>query len=450
LDPSVKRLAVHVEDHPLDYAAFEGTIPSGEYGAGAVIVWDEGPYRNLTEKNGRPVGVVEAVSAGHLSVWLEGSKLRGGWSLTRTGSGNGRGQESWIMVKRNDEYASRSRDITTEAPNSALSGRGLEDVKGDKDSPQWQPGRATWQPPMLAQALRMPQERRAVDQPGWLFERKLDGLRCVAVRNGSELELWSRNHLSFTSRFPDLAAALAALPVDNFTIDGELVAFDGNRTSFALLQRPRSGARPEFHVFDLLHLLGRDTTVLPLSDRRRLLAQAVDGVADSVRLVDVLDGDAQTLLAEACKDGWEGLIAKRADSAYRSGRSSDWRKLKCSTSQDLVVGGWTDPTGSRIAFGALLVGYYDEQDGLRYAGKVGTGFDDKQLADLSQVLSQLATDTSPFADPVKVKGSHWTRPEIVVAVAFTEWTDDGRLRHPRFAGVRANKPATEAHRQLLA
>jgi bifunctional non-homologous end joining protein LigD len=447
LDPGVKRLAVHVEDHPLDYATFEGTIPAGEYGGGAVIVWDEGSYRNLTEKSGKPVAVVDAVSSGHLSVWLEGTKLRGGWSFTRTGAGDQRGQESWIMVKRNDEFASRSTDITTEAPDSAVSGRSLEQVRGDETSRQWTPGRATWRPPMLAQPLRMPEDRRAVNQPGWVYERKLDGLRCVAVRNGTEVELWSRNHLSFTARFPDLVASLRALPVDNFTIDGELVAFDGNRTSFALLQRPQQGTRPEFHVFDLLHLLGRDTTGLPLSDRRRLLAQALAGVNDTVRVVDAVEGVAQDLLEEACRDGWEGLIAKRADRPYQSGRSPDWRKIKCSATQDLVVGGWTDPAGSRVGLGALLLGYYDEHDQLRYAGKVGTGFDDKELALFRQALTNLATDQSPFADAVRVKGSHWVHPELVVAVAFSEWTIDGRLRHPRFEGLRADRLPADVRRE---
>ena len=276
-DPSVKRLAVHVEDHPLDYASFEGSIGSGEYGAGAVIVWDEGTYRNLTERNGHPVSVVDAVAAGHLSVWLDGAKLHGGWSLTRTSPAGDK--EAWILVKRADDLASRSVDVTTEAPNSVLTGRSLEEVRGDVDSPQWHTGPATWRPPMLAQPLRVPQDLRVVAPPGWIYQRKLDGLRCVAVRNGSQVELWSRNHLSFTARFPAIVAALAARPADNFTIDGELVAFDGSRTSFARLQQPRSQqgeapARPEFHAFDLLHLLGNDTTGLPLSDRRRLLTQA--------------------------------------------------------------------------------------------------------------------------------------------------------------------------------
>jgi bifunctional non-homologous end joining protein LigD len=449
-DPSVKRLAVHVEDHPLDYASFEGSIGSGEYGAGAVIVWDEGTYRNLTERNGHPVSVVDAVAAGHLSVWLDGAKLHGGWSLTRTSPAGDK--EAWILVKRADDLASRSVDVTTEAPNSVLTGRSLEEVRGDVDSPQWHAGQATWRPPMLAQPLRVPQDLRVVAPPGWIYQRKLDGLRCVAVRNGSQVELWSRNHLSFTARFPAIVAALAALPADNFTIDGELVAFDGSRTSFARLQQPRSQqgeapARPEFHAFDLLHLLGNDTTGLPLSDRRRLLTQVLDGVAGDICVVEAVDGDPHALLDAACQAGWEGLIAKRAESVYRSGRSPDWRKLKCTSSQLLVVGGWTDQSGQRSGLGALLVGYYDEENQLQYAGRVGSGFDDRELADLLRTLAVLSAEKSPFAQAVRVKGSHWVRPELVVEVTFSEWTPDGRLRHPRFEKVQPDADPREVRRQ---
>jgi len=446
--PVTKRLAVHVEDHPLDYATFEGTIPSREYGAGAVIVWDQGPYRNLTEKDGKPVAVADAVAAGHLSVWLEGTKLRGGWSLTRTSPAGEK--EAWIMVKRKDEFADPSRDITTEAPDSAVSGRSLEEVKADESGRHWDSKHATWQPPMLAQPLRMPEDRRVLDQPGWLYERKLDGLRCLAVRNGTEVELWSRNHLPFTRRFPDVVASLTALPVDNFTIDGELVAFEKGRTSFSLLQRSDPDTRPQYHAFDLLHLLGRDTTGLPLVDRHRLLAQALQGAADNVVPVSIIEGDPQALLDEACRNGWEGLIAKQADSTYRAGRTPDWRKLKCTASQELVVGGWTDPSGSRVGLGALLVGYYDDEGLLRYAGRVGTGFDDKELQHLRATFATLQASECPFADPEarRVKGAHWVRSELVVAVGFSEWTPDGRLRHPRYEGIRSDKAAIEVRREL--
>ena len=198
-------------------------------------------------------------------------------------------------------------------------------------------------------------------------------MRAVAVRNGDDVELWSRGHQSFTARFGDIVKALKALPVDNFTLDGEIVAFEGGRTSFGLLQSPGSTAAPVYEIFDVVHLLGSDTRSLPLGERVRLLAELVEG-DDHLVPVEALDGPPGELLQQACREGWEGIIAKRAGSTYRSGRSPDWRKLKCSASQELVIGGYTDPKGLREHLGALLVGYFDNDGRLRYAGKVGTGF----------------------------------------------------------------------------
>jgi DNA ligase D-like protein (predicted ligase) len=308
---------------------------------------------------------------------------------------------------------------------------------------------ATWQEPMLAQLLRMPDDARILAQGDWIYERKFDGLRCLAVRNGTEVELWSRNRLSFTGRFPEVAAALRTVPADNFVIDGEVVAFAGNRTSFGLLQQAESGAHAVYVVFDVLHLLGRDTRGLPLGDRTSLLAQALEAtVGDVVRTSERLDGEPVALLAAACRDGWEGLIAKRAGSSYRPGRSGDWRKLKCLASQELVIGGWTDPSGARTGFGAVLVGYYDSSGAFRYAGRVGTGFDAAELRDLYRAMRERAMDQSPFADPVPAKGTHWVRPELVAQVAFGEWTRDGRLRHPRYEGLRPDKPARDVRREV--
>jgi len=435
-DPRAKRLAVHVEDHPLDYRHFEGTIPSGNYGAGAVIVWDSGIYRNLTEHQGRPLPVRQAIEQGHLSVWLEGSKLRGGWSLTRTGRGEG-ADKTWIMVKRRDEHADASLDIIATAVLSVQSGLALEEVAADPEGATWSAARATWQPPMLAELAKAP-AWLAVAGPGWTYERKLDGLRGLAVRNGAQVELWSRNHNSFTARFPEVAAALAGLPVDNFTLDGELVAFDGEDfAGFAALQQGASDGRVVYCAFDVLHLLGRDVRDLCLTERKALLGQMLEP-GPVVQLAPVLEGEAQELLSRACELGWEGLIAKRATSTYRGGRSPDWRKLKCSASQELVIGGWTEPQRSRMEFGALLVGYY-EDGRLRYAGKVGTGFTNQTLRTLHRELLQRERSTSPFDDPLRDRTAHWVEPELVADIAFTEWTRDGRLRHPSFQGLRSDK-----------
>ena len=432
-DPKVKRLAVHVEDHPLDYRTFEGSIPGGEYGAGKVIVWDAGTYRNITEHRGQPVPVREAIDNGHLSVSLEGRKLKGGWSLTRTGDNN------WIMVKRRDDTANPSLDIEADAPESVQTGRVIEEIGTEPGEATWTRGTATWQPPMLATLVD-------ADHAAWDFERKLDGLRCVAVRNGEDVELSSRNHNSFNARFQKVVDGCRALAIDNFALDGELVAFDGkDYVGFGQLQQHGSTLDVVYCVFDLLHLLGRDTRGLPQADRKKLLAQMIEPTP-TLHLVGELSGRPGDLLTRACRQGWEGLVAKRRDAVYTSGRSGDWCKLKCAASQELVVGGWTEPRGSRSGFGALLVGYY-EGDQLRYAGKVGTGFTEATLASLSAELAGLEQDESPFVDPVKERTAHWARPQLVGNIAFTEWTRDGRLRHPRFEGLRPDKDAHSVVRE---
>jgi bifunctional non-homologous end joining protein LigD len=305
---------------------------------------------------------------------------------------------------------------------------------------------------MLAQLLRFPEERRALDDGEWLYERKLDGLRCIATRNGPEVQLWSRNRLSFSARFPEIAAVVSRLGADEVTLDGEIVAFDDRgRSSFALLQQPGTRARAVYVVFDVLHLFGNDTRDLPLSDRSALAERLVAGSASTrgvIRTVERVAGDPEILLDEACRNGWEGLVAKRPSAAYCAGRSTDWRKLKCSASQELVVGGWTEPTGSRSAFGALLVGYYDDGGRLVFAGKVGTGFTEAELRRLQALLVERAVAECPFDGPVRVKGSHWVRPELVAAVSFTEWTRDGKLRHPRYQGLRTDKAAADVRREV--
>ena len=442
-DPKEKRLAVHVEDHPLDYEDFEGVIPQAQYGSGTVVVWDSGTYRNITERRGKPVDLVTGVNNGHISVWLEGTKLTGGWSLTRTG-----GDDNWLLVKKSDEYADPTKNITEEAPQSVKSGLTIEELAKERHPDTWTRETATWTPPMLAQALKKA-ELHEVTGDEWQYEQKLDGLRCLAVRNGSEVTLWSRNHLPFTGRFPEIVEALAKLPANNFTLDGEVVAIVNGRTSFAALQAHERKATPVYRVFDLLHLLGKDTTILPLEDRQKLLAQTVEGAGDEVELVLRLHGQPAQLLDEACRKGWEGILAKRTSAPYKSGRSLDWRKVKCSASQELVVVGWTDPTGSRIGFGALLLGYYDAQGQLHYAGKVGTGFDDETLKELYARLQKAEIDQPPVIEVVKEKKAHWVKPELVAAVAFTEWTNDGRLRHPSFQGLRDDKKPSEVRREDL-
>ena len=279
--------------------------------------------------------------------------------------------------------------------------------------------------------------------PGWIFERKLDGIRCIAIKADKRVRLLSRNHLSLNARFGEVVAALERDAATQFVLDGEIVAFDGAQTSFAKLQQ--GAASVFYYVFDLLHLAGEDTTELPLRERKAMLRGALD-FRGPVRFTPHRNRDGEALYADACRKGWEGVIAKRADSPYTHGRSRDWLKFKCSAEQEMVIGGYTPPKGSRTDLGALLLGYH-ERGRLRYAGKVGTGFTRATLRDLAERLAPLRRDDSPFAGEVRERGATWVEPRLGAPGGFSEWTRDGRLRHPRFLGLREDKAAAEVVRE---
>jgi bifunctional non-homologous end joining protein LigD len=285
--------------------------------------------------------------------------------------------------------------------------------------------------------------------PGWIFERKLDGVRCLAHRDdGGPVRLLSRTDRDMTGQFPELAAALEGQPSKDFVVDGEIVAFAGAVTSFQRLQRRgRETVSVFLYVFDVLRLDGRDVRDLPLRERKALLRKALR-FEDPLRFSAHRNEHGEELFREACRQGLEGLLAKRADSPYRSdARSRDWLKLKCHAEQELVIGGFTAPQGSRTDFGALLVGYW-EKDRLRYAGKVGTGFDHATLESLGRKLRDLEREDPPFPDVHPIpKGTRWVEPDLVAQIAFSEWTRDGRLRHPRYLGLRDDKPAREVVRE---
>jgi DNA ligase D-like protein (predicted ligase) len=289
----------------------------------------------------------------------------------------------------------------------------------------------------------------------WVFERKLDGVRAICSRDGDTPRLWSRNRRAMDASYPEIVEALAERGGPRFVADGEIVAFDGAQTSFATLQ-PRihltdpadalaTGINVYYYLFDLLYFDDFDATSLPLRQRKQLLRDAFD-FGDPLRFSAHRNGEGERFYAQACERGWEGLIAKRADSPYRHGRSGDWLKFKCVRDQEFVVGGFTDPQGSRAGFGALLIGYY-EGERLRFAGKVGTGYDNALLQHLRARLDSLEQDASPFAERIRERGLHWVRPEVVVEVGFAEWTGDGRLRHPRFSGLREDKDAGDVVRE---
>jgi bifunctional non-homologous end joining protein LigD len=302
--------------------------------------------------------------------------------------------------------------------------------------------------PRQAGAMKATLTDERFSDPAWIFERKLDGIRCIAIRDGDGTRLLSRNDLSLNARYPELAEALDGESCERFVVDGEVVAFSGGRTSFAALaRRGQRNVSVFFYVFDVLWLDGHDVRALPLRSRKRLLRGVLD-FKGPVRLTPHRNRDGEAFYAEACRRGWEGLIAKRADSPYSTARSRDWLKLKCDQAQELVIGGYTAPKGSRQELGALLLGYF-KGDRLLYAGKVGTGFDRPTLADLGVRLRPLRRDDPPFAGAgsIKERAVTWVEPRLVAQVGFTEWTRDGRLRHPRFLGLRFDKSAQEVVRE---
>jgi bifunctional non-homologous end joining protein LigD len=278
--------------------------------------------------------------------------------------------------------------------------------------------------------------------PDWVFERKLDGIRCLAVKDGGRARLYSRNELSLNDRYAPLAAALDADPADGFVIDGEAVAFVGGRDRFG----GREGGELFYYVFDVLYASGCDVRPLPLEERRAVLSGMLRW-RDPLRMTEQMTGDGAALLGDACRDGWEGLIAKRLGTPYVSTRSREWLKLKCTRAQELVIGGFTAPRGSRTDLGALLVGHFDGRR-FRYAGKVGTGFTRGTLRELSERLAPLVRESSPFEPEQGIpRAATWVEPELVAQIAFMEWTSDGRLRHPAFLGLRFDKPAREVVRE---
>lgn len=296
---------------------------------------------------------------------------------------------------------------------------------------------------------------RVFSADGWLFEGKLDGVRALCSAGGDGIRLWTRNRKPLERTYPELVEALEAENAGDFVADGEVVAFEGPRTSFEKLQ-PRinltdrssiraSGITVYYYLFDLLRHDGEDLTRRPLRERKRLLARAFS-FRDPLRLAEHRNRDGEVFYRQACARGWEGLIAKRAEGVYRGGRTSEWLKFKCVQEQEFVVGGFTEPAGSRVGFGALLLGYY-EGSALRYAGKVGTGYDEETLRTLRGRLEGLRQNASPFAERVSERRSHWVSPELVVEIGFTEWTADGKLRHPRYTGLRRDKAVAEVARE---
>ncbi|MBV8345215.1 MAG: non-homologous end-joining DNA ligase [Candidatus Eremiobacteraeota bacterium] len=447
-----RRLAMHVEDHPLDYRDFEGNIPAGQYGAGSVIVWDRGTY-TLAEGD----DPAAEIGAGKITFILHGKKLRGEFTLVKIKAREGESGEPWLLIKDRDEYSDARYD-PAKHPESVKSGKTLADVAGDKRARTWQSkpsarqatatrrrssaGRDPLPHPkalMLATLIDEP-----FDDPEWLFEIKWDGYRALCTIDAGKLSLVSRNGLDMLARFPDLAqlsTAFASVPV---MVDGEIVSLDSRgRSSFQRLQESqKKPAGLTYAAFDLLYADGADLRSKPLEERKALLERLIrdDGVV--LYSKHVVERGVK-LFENARKRGLEGIIGKKRSSTYQERRSRDWVKIKTGHEQEFVVGGWTDPKGSRKGFGALLLGVY-HGGALRYVGSVGTGFSAKLLTELAARLRKLERKTSPFGNDVEVRPRpHWTSPELVVEVRFSEWTRDGYLRQPAYLGLRPDKRARD-------
>ena len=491
LDPADKRLAVHVEDHPVDYGDFEGVIPEG-YGAGTVLLWDRGRW-HPRDKDPR-----KAYREGHLKFDLEGEKLRGGWMLVRMSGERGDDGRNWLLVKEQDAAARRGKAgrITDHEPASVETGRDINQVAAAKDR-QWRSNRETADPDRKQKELRKQTTGRAADaaprtkkaeppdparvkgarrgplpadprpqlttlvaQPprgdGWLHEIKYDGYRILARLEHGRARLLSRNGKDWTARFEAIATALRELEVDDALLDGEVVVLDEKGvSSFQQLQNfTRQGKQAElcYYVFDLLHLNGYDLRRAGQLERkelvRRLLVRA--GRKGRVRFSDHVRGGGDEVLDNACRLGLEGIISKKADAPYAERRTRSWVKLKCGRRQEFVIAGYTDPGGSRAGFGALVLGYYDEGGRLIYCGRVGTGFSDRVLKRMHEDLRRRERRQSPFDRGPKgadARGVHYVAPELVAEVAFTEWTDEGILRHPSFQGLREDKQPKDVRRE---
>jgi len=467
-DSRVKRLAVMVEDHPLDYSGFEGTIPRGEYGAGQVVVWDRGTYS--PDENGklcfddraRAEGrMKEGLAAGKLSVHLRGTKLKGSWTLVRMH----RSDKNWLLIKHGDKYADPNRDVLAEEA-SVVSGLTINDLKSGRRPSDGETAPAG--PSRVAGAVKATMPRKASPMLAslatapfsdelWLFEPKLDGFRMLAFLDGGKVRLLSRRGLDVTDHYPALAESLQSQPVSRAILDGEIIALDSEgRLCFQCLQgylksidRIKADHVEEpsaviYYVFDILYLDGYDLTGVPLKQRKGLL----DGVLATnghVRPVEHFTADGETVYRAAVENGLEGVIAKRLDSLYEAGRrSATWLKIKKVNSDEFLVGGFTHGKGARAkTLGALLLGYHDSRNKLLYAGNVGSGFDDETLSGLRRRLGKLKVKQSPFATKPELPAAvTWVKPETVVEVKFAEWTRDQRLRAPVFLRLREDKPAS--------
>lgn len=453
LDPREKRLAVRTEDHPLDYGAFEGAIPKGEYGGGLVMIWDRGIWTPQSDPH-------RGLELGHLKFELHGERLKGGFALVRMPRRGREKRENWLLVKEKDGMADPSLDPTREWTKSVATGRTFDEISAGEDV--WSSKEGGRRPIGKARArratgvLKLPSFRvpqlatLAVEPPSgsnWLHEIKFDGYRVIAATAGGESRLYTRSGLDWTAKFRGVGEAVAQLPMRSALIDGEVVVTDEHgRSDFGRLQRAleRRADILTFYAFDLLELDGEDISSARLVDRKARLAELLREAPAAIQYSDHVVGDGPRFRQECCRLGLEGVVSKRADQPYVSGRTAAWIKTKCMGRDEFVVGGYRPSTKKSRSFASLLLGEF-EDGALHYRGRVGTGFDDRDLEEIAGKLRGLARDTSPFVDlPNAIRReARWVEPRLVAEIAYAERTSEGYLRHPSFIALRDDKPARE-------
>ncbi len=441
LNPADKRLAVRTEDHPVAYGDFEGTIPKGQYGGGTVLLWDEGQWRPQGDPH-------EGLKKGMLKFELDGRRLKGGFALVRLRPDAKGKHENWLLVKERDRYAERAGDPVGRWTRSVTTGRDLGEIAAAETEPthRSKDGAKDKPPRFVApQLATLVTEPPAGDE--WLHEIKYDGYRAVATIGGGQVRVFTRSGQNWTEKFAQIARALQRLDVKSAILDGEIVVLDDKgRSSFGGLQQGLKDGKAHltYYVFDLLELNGRDLRKEPLIRRKERLRELLESAPDTVRYSDHVAGHGDKVLAKACAMGLEGIVSKHADKPYLSRRTKSWLKIKCSGNDEFVIGGYRVSEKKGRPFASLLLGAYIGKD-LHYRGRVGTGFDEKDLDALGSRLAKLARKTSPFVDaPHEItKDSRWVEPRLVAQVAYTELTTDGRLRHPSFLGLRGDKPAKD-------
>ncbi|TPG42416.1 DNA ligase D [Sphingomonas koreensis] len=460
INPDDKRLAVRTEDHPLSYATFEGTIPEKEYGGGTVMLWDEGTWSPIKGKSAKDI------EKGHLHFILQGERMKGEWLLIRLKPRGKEKRENWLLRKIDDADAGGSDDLVETGLTSVKTGRTMQEIaegkKAEPSPPRKRGPISKGSPKPKARAMGSRLRRTDGKLPafhdlqlctlvddvptgsGWIHEVKYDGYRTLVAVAGGAAKVFTRNGHDWTDKFPGIAEAATALPVSSALIDGEIVAFKAGKPDFSTLKDAISnGGDMTLFAFDILSLDGEDLTALPNVQRKERLRPLIDGADERVQFAEHITGAGEKLFEAMCREGYEGIVSKRADAPYRGTRSKSWLKIKCTRRQEFVLIGWSKSTAKGRPFSSLLLGQY--RDGaLVYSGKVGTGFDRDAMDDLAGKFDRLARKTPPAEVPrVAARGASWISPKLVAEIAFTEFTPDGVLRHPSYLGLREDKPAED-------